>query len=338
MPTTSSPDAAHLPTDRDLDRLACAVRMAAQDRDLPDRVIEWYEDWIFLFVGWCLKAPPHRVHRDRINDFWWALTDHPKVRRWKVCQAMDALGMLFGALDGADVLSFPEGESSTEEDTTPADGLEDPSCYLPEGRLPEAVEPRAGVPTRAEPREPATTDVDPSPAAEAPSGDDRAAPKTLFNPTGASSAAADRPQDEENVAAEADADDAPDPAQNEDLESVEVPRAAAERLRAAAQALDLPEPLLVARAIDLLREEVGEVGGEAAPESGPLRRYQAQVELLHRHGTADLPSLDASDGADEAKPASEASRETGAASAVRLGVGRGDGWTGQVPVLEIRGN
>jgi hypothetical protein len=337
--TTSSPDPRRLPTARDLDRLACAVRTTAQDRDLPERVVDWYEDWIFLFVGWCLKAPPHCVHRDRINDFWWALTDHPGMRRWKVCQAMDALSMLFGTLGGTDVLAFPGGTSSTEAGgEAPDDGPEQPSRYLPDGRLPEDVDPREEVPTRedrpvssAEPGASPTDEPEPAPSNDASSREERESPRTLFNPTGAAPPSADSPPEAQSE----EATEASDTEQTENLVSVEVPRAAAERLRAAAQALELPAPLLVARAIDLLRDELDEVRGED-DDTGPLRRYQAQVHLLHRHGTADLPSLDANDRDEKPGASPQASRGRQADSAVCIGAGRGDGWTGQVPVLEIR--
>ena len=316
--------------------------MAARDRDLPERVIEWYEDWIFLFVAWCLAAPPHCVHRDRINDFWWALTDHPGASRWKVCQAMDALGMLFGALGGTDILSFPEAPATETDDAALEDGLEQPSRYLPDGRLPEDVDPRAEVPTREarsgsddEPETPATEEAGPSPSDTSPDRDDRTSPKTLFNPTGTAPPPDESSRDERGETAEEKAADAADTVRTEELVSVDVPRPAAKRLRAASRALDLPEPLLVARAIDLLRDKVGDLEGED-DENSPLRRYQAQVNLLHRHGTADLPSPGTNNRGGEAEGPSERGRRDTLEASVCVGTTRGDGWAGEVPVLEIR--
>lgn len=97
-----------LPTERDLDRLAREIRTTAQERDLSERVAERYKDWIFLFVAWGLEAPPCRIRQDRIGEFWTALTQR-QVGRGKVCQAMDALGFLFGTLGGPEALSFPTG-------------------------------------------------------------------------------------------------------------------------------------------------------------------------------------------------------------------------------------
>jgi len=320
--------------------------MAAQDRDLPNQVVDWYEDWIFLFVAWCLTAPPHCVRRDRINDFWWALTNHSKVDRWKVCQAMDALGMLFGALGGTDVLSV-SGTSLTERDDAAQDGgVEHPSRYLPDGRLPEDIDPRATVPTRAEspdePREPATEEVESPPPNGAPRPDRPESPRTLFNPTGKAppddpSPDEGTPQDERQETAEKEATDALDTARTEALVSVDVPRPAARRLRAVARRLDLPEPLLVARAVDLLRDRIDEVSGENGGEGDPLRRYQAQVEFLSRHGTADLTVPDTDETSDRADETFEKNRMR-SQSAVEGAGTQGDGWTGRVPFLDVRGN
>ncbi len=97
-----------LPTERDLDHLSRKIRATAQKRELSERAVERYEDWIFLFIAWSLEAPPCRIRRDRIGEFWTALTQR-QVGRGKVCQAMDALGFLFGTLGGPEELSFPTG-------------------------------------------------------------------------------------------------------------------------------------------------------------------------------------------------------------------------------------
>jgi hypothetical protein len=280
--------------------------MAAQDRDLPQRVAGRYEAWSFLFVAWCLEAPPCRIHRDRIGDFWGALTERPDVRRWEVCQAMDALGVLFGALGGPRALSFPSGpppDAGVNPDTDPSpDELEAPSRYLPDGPLPEAVEPRALVPTRTvRPEKPgdAPDRADETATDEASAGDQaESAPKTLFNPTGGapsrtSSTVAEDPDPAPDTpdwdaggadrkAEDTTGDDAPD-----DLVSVEMPRGAARRLRDAARRLGVPTAVFAARAVDLLREETGVVEGQDLDTGVLLRRYQARIDLLHRHRPVD---------------------------------------------------
>jgi hypothetical protein len=312
--------------------------MAAQDRDLPDRVADWYENWIFLFVAWCLKAPPHCVRRDRINDFWWALTDHPEVGRWKVCQAMDALALLFGAVGETDALSFSEAPSTAQ--VARDGGIEHPSRYLPDGRLPEDVDPRDAVPTRAEapaePREPATEEVESPPPSAAPSPGRPESPRTLFNPTGASSTDDEPSGDACRATGEEEPADAPDTARTEELVSVDVPRPAAQRLRAVARRLDLPEPLLVARAIDVLRDRIDEVSGENGG-GDPLRRYRAQIDLLSRRGPADWSIPRTSDQGGEARGGDRSTPDR-PESDVKVEQGRGDGWTGRAPVLDIQDN
>jgi hypothetical protein len=137
-----------------------------------------------------------------------------------------------------------------------------------------------------------------APDAASPADQAESAPKTLFNPTGgapsrSSSAAAedaapapdtpDRDAGDADRKAEATAgDDASD-----DLVSVEMPRGAARRLRDAARRLGMPTAVFAARAVDLLREETGVTEGETLDTSVLLRRYQARIDLLHRHGLPD---------------------------------------------------
>lgn len=166
------------------------MQTTARERGLPDPIADRYRAWIFVFVAWCLKAPPGRIRRTRIGDFWTALTQRP-VGRWKVCEAMDALGFLFGTLGGAEQLSVPTGceEEATgaldpsggtgtiepverEEldlsltrpnpkldafesiDPAGAEGggreVDDLSQYLPDGTLPKEANAREAVPTRDE--------------------------------------------------------------------------------------------------------------------------------------------------------------------------------------------
>jgi hypothetical protein len=104
------------------------VRTTARERGLPAPIADRYRAWIFVFVAWCFEAPPGRIHRDRIGDFWTALVQRP-VGRWKVCEAMDALGFLFGTLGGPEQLAVPTGAETPEAgaptgvvDLDPADG------------------------------------------------------------------------------------------------------------------------------------------------------------------------------------------------------------------------
>ena len=361
-PSTSSSTSPSLPTDRDLDRLASAVRMAAGDRDLPERVAAWYEDWTFLFVAWCLKAPPHQIHRDRIGDFWRALTEQPAVRRWKVCQAMDALGLFFGALGGPEALSFPGGSSpdtASEPDADPFDGLEEPSRYLPDGELPEAVVPRAVVPTRTvrqgETDEESKRVSDTSADVQAPGDGDASTPKTLFNPTGGApsrglSVPSDEAPDSEQAGGDGDRSDArresedatdrevPDDEASDDLVSVEMPRAAARRLQEASRKLDVPTAVFAARSVDLLREEVG-VSAKSEPDTGVLlRRYQTRIDLLHRNGAPESSSDEAFGfRVETAVPPADEWR-AGGGDATALDTRAGDGQSETVPTLDVRGD
>ena len=166
-----------LPTTRDLDRLASTLRSVAAERDFPPRVIDRYQEWIFLFVGWSVKAPPGTVSRGRIGDFWTALNEHPGAGMAQICEAMDALGFFFGGvLRETDVLPLADpGTAGPEPPGEPTGPPEDPhtpinpclrapdrkapsseethsdpelSRYLPGGTLPEAPDARATVPTR----------------------------------------------------------------------------------------------------------------------------------------------------------------------------------------------
>jgi hypothetical protein len=353
--STSPSTSPSLPTDRDLDRLASAVRTAAGDRDLPERVAASYEDWIFLFVAWCLKAPPHQIHRDRIGDFWRALTERPTVRRWKVCQAMDAMGLFFGTLGGPEALSFLGGSSSdtaSEPEADFSDGPEEPSRYLPDGELPEAVVPRAVVPTRTVHQEETDEESEraPGPAADVqtPGGGDPSAPKTLFNPTGrARSPGSSVPLDEapepgqaESEADRSDArresDDTTDGEAPDDLVSVEMPRAAARRLQEAARKLDVPTAVFAARSVDLLREEVG-VSARSEPDTGVLlRRYQARIDLLHRNEAPGSSSDEASGFRVEAAVPPSDEWRAGGGDATALDTRADGGQSETVPTLDVR--
>lgn len=176
-----------LPTERDLDRLTAAIRAAGRKRGFDPRLTRRYLEWIFLFVGWCLRAPPGRVHRSRIGDFWAALDEHPDTGKARICEAMDALGFFFGHLHREiRILFFPvcskstkrgadrweEGRSESNCESTdfldfdfsrPSPNLRvseeafpstevlsdrQMSRYLPSGTLPKEADVRAEIPTR----------------------------------------------------------------------------------------------------------------------------------------------------------------------------------------------
>jgi hypothetical protein len=183
-------------------------------------VIDRYQQWIFLFVGWALKAPPGTVARERIGDFWAALSEHPGAGKARICEAMDALGFFFGHLRReAGLLFLPDGRDEADVETPPQapDGNEsgfsrpNPSLrirgaraegppstealssrqlsrYLPEGTLPDEPDIRSNIPTRDISRREGPTDGSretlqnvPTPREE----QEAAAPSgTLFNPEG----------------------------------------------------------------------------------------------------------------------------------------------------------
>lgn len=218
MPSSTPADrstALSIPSNRDLDRLASAIRSAGHKQGLPNRIIDRYEAWIYTFLSWSLHAPPNRVDRDRIGDFWTALTQR-EVQTWKVCEAMDALGFLFGTLGGPEALFLSQGPaadgdgqeqdtlvtrrlvhrpnptlrlSSDDAATGTKDHDENLSSYLPEGRLPEGIDARATIPTRETqtPKREAPSDT-PSvktPSSATPSSShEQTEPTTLFNPKG----------------------------------------------------------------------------------------------------------------------------------------------------------
>lgn len=172
-----------LPSERDLDRLTSTLRSVAEERDFPRRVIDRYQEWIYLFVGWSLKVPPGTVSRSRIGDFWTALNEHPGAGTARICEAMDALGFFFGGvLRETEVSPFTDADMAEKEapTETAAVGAADDAYiplnprlqapdhaarasgdtpsdqslgrHLPAGALPEEPDARATVPTRPAPR------------------------------------------------------------------------------------------------------------------------------------------------------------------------------------------
>jgi len=104
------------PTRRALDRFLAEVRRAADARGLPTPVADRYVEWILVFVAWGLRAPPGRLHRDRIGGFWTALAQR-RTGRSEICNALDAVAFLFGSVEDVDTLLFPSGRSERRSPT-----------------------------------------------------------------------------------------------------------------------------------------------------------------------------------------------------------------------------
>lgn len=103
----------HLPTDHDIEKLACAVRMTAGEMNLSRRTVDRYQAWILGFISWCLRTDPYEIARDRINGFREAIERHPEASQEEVYEAMDALGFLYGALsEPEELLSFASPSGS----------------------------------------------------------------------------------------------------------------------------------------------------------------------------------------------------------------------------------
>jgi hypothetical protein len=173
--STESPRFSSLPTEADLKELSHLLRGAAHERGLSDRIVNRYEEWAFLFLGWCLQVPPHRVDRDRIGEFWHAL-NHREVSRGKICLAMDALGFFFGSLADDATLGF-SAPAQPDAENEPSDATAEELCApLPDGPLPESVDILSVVPTQPPPDAAARPDTNQSsssstPAAEPPPED-----------------------------------------------------------------------------------------------------------------------------------------------------------------------
>ena len=365
-----------LPTQRDVDRLSLKVRRAARARGLPRQVAERYIDWILIFVAWCLQAPPHELHSDRVGAFWTALVQHDTARR-SICEAMDAVAFLFGALGGPEKLRFPAGRSKNTltrpkrpSETGPGDATverrstgpdeldlpasrpnprlrlsdpdpaahrdwttsEDLAQYLPDGSLPTGVDARRAVPTRTN-RETADREwpdstpppVPPDRPGLLPSGD---GPATLFDPektaspppeTDIDDREAPGPSGSRNEGSEerfgkphpgtlaqlcrgecqgrASSEGAPErrapsggeaireeqePASGQQEKvSLQIPGELADRLRQAARRVGLPPAVFVARALDLICNDVGDESSDPEEAGSIIEHYQAQLDLLH---------------------------------------------------------
>lgn len=163
----------HLPTAKDLDELSQALRSTAKERGLSDETIDRYEEWVFLYLSWCLTVPPFGICRNRIGAFWSALQER-KVNRWQVCQAMDALGFFFGALLGRETFSFPRRAPTTPPSGLSAATVEGLYSPLPLGSLSQGACPSTVVPTRPDPPDaPSSDDAPPMLDAASPPSEER---------------------------------------------------------------------------------------------------------------------------------------------------------------------
>jgi len=93
-----------LPSDRDLEKLSCALRMAGGENGFSRRTIDRYQAWIFGYISWSLRTAPFEVREARIGDFVSSIKRHPEAGAKEVFEAMDALAFLYGALEDPDVL------------------------------------------------------------------------------------------------------------------------------------------------------------------------------------------------------------------------------------------
>lgn len=312
--SASRPDSCSYPSKQDLGRLASTIHSVAQGRGLSEKVARRYEAWIFVFLGWCLRAPPYYVGRDRVGGFWTALTQR-QVPKWKVCVAMDALGFFFGAVGGPDGLPGsppfeaagrtsgpgtasdqaalqkpnPTIEASPDKEPIEPGGSEKLSRYLPEGTLPTGTDPGRYVPT-SNPKENQEKDL---PASE-PRG--KGGPKTLFNPEGTARPQRTRPSEEETGQNQDPPHQASPQSETTGQSSekigrpsqptvrsepkmvpIEIPETIAERVKEGARKLGLPPGLFAARALDLACNEVGVERVDPADSEGPTERYQTQT-------------------------------------------------------------
>ncbi|PSQ97981.1 MAG: hypothetical protein BRD55_00850 [Bacteroidetes bacterium SW_9_63_38] len=243
MPASSPepPPPSSLPTTTDLDELSTKLRDVARQHDLSARLIERYEKWSFLFLGWCLQVPPYQIHQDRIGDFWHAL-NHRAVDRGEIYLAMDALGFFFGSLSDNVPLSFsatppPENDDEDAVSDATAEGLRAP---LPEGPLPESIDVPSVVPTQSssDPSSPLDEDT-PAPAPES-SREDPPSFWTLLK-----SEEEDNPFEKDDVSSPSDENTVP----------VDLPEPVVNRMQAMAQRRDLSMKALITKLLDSAQEE-----------------------------------------------------------------------------------
>ena len=248
--STGSSRSPSLPTETDLNELSDVLRETARERGLSDRIVNRYEEWAFLFVGWCLQVPPYRVHHDRIGEFWHAL-NHREVSRGKICLAMDALGFFFGSLSDDAPLAFSAPAPPDADDPKPSDATAEELCApLPDGPLPESVDILSVVPTQStsSPGAPTCPDAtssspDPDPAAEPPPE----APPSFWTLL--------KSEDEPNPFEQEDVLQSSAEEEEEETVSMELPKSVADRAQTMAQRRNLSVGTLIAQLLDSASED-----------------------------------------------------------------------------------
>lgn len=99
----------HLPlSDRDREKLICAIQLEAGEQGLSPRVTDRYQAWAGAFLSWCLGSRSRPVESDQIEPFRRALREAGTSEE-EVQEAMDALAFLFGAVGISDLLSVELG-------------------------------------------------------------------------------------------------------------------------------------------------------------------------------------------------------------------------------------
>lgn len=91
-------------SDRARNELIRVFRRTAREKELSPARTDRYQAWTCVFLHWCLTSPHRPVKPEQIEPFRRALREAGRGDQ-DIQEAMDALGFLFGALSGSDVLS-----------------------------------------------------------------------------------------------------------------------------------------------------------------------------------------------------------------------------------------
>lgn len=280
-PMSSPNQAVSLPTTADLNELSVIIQKTAREQGLSARTAARYEEWIFLFLAWCLKVPPYQFQGRRASAFWLALLQR-QVSRTKVCQALDALDFFFGQLPDPASVSFATLRSSSDDASFSPEAVTDVCHPLPDAPLPGGVDPRSVIPTQAEASEPAT-DGSPStdhPEEPASSSDD--GPPSFWSLPAL--------QDETPT----EALDLTPASEMSTTTSISLPRSVARRVKSAAARQGLSPTVFAIRALNAACEVAESEAASLSTISDSLQVYQTQLNLLHFRDWTPPQELDAS--------------------------------------------
>lgn len=101
-------------TDQAREKLLRAFQMTARSQGLSPAVTDRYQAWALVFLSWCFDSPPRPVGPDQIEDFRKALL-RAETDEERICEAMDALAFLFGAVGASEVLSSESPHSDAAQ-------------------------------------------------------------------------------------------------------------------------------------------------------------------------------------------------------------------------------